>query len=229
MDELATRRRGRRSGYDPILVEALASGASHQEAADRAKVSLRTVTRRVSDPAFVALIDELHARSLEGIAANLTASAAAAVETLKELLGPEQPAPVRVRAAQALLSEARQSRSASQVREGAQGAESLDVESAKQRALELVSQFGARRDMYRRMEFEASQNAGEVPPDPPPCIKDHAAGECEQCAAWQANAHAIVLEHSIDSEGYLTDAGSRGTGHRVAAAGGNHPTPQHGA
>src|SRR5436853_625033 len=81
MDELATRRRGRDT-VDPIIAEALATGVSHAEAARIANVSLRTITRRVGDPSFRAQIDELHARSLEGIADSLLASTATAVKTL---------------------------------------------------------------------------------------------------------------------------------------------------
>ena len=203
MDKPATRRRGRH-GIDLILLEALATGATHQEVADRANVSLRTVTRRMANPAFRAQLDELHARSFEGITSRLQVSAAAAIETLDELRGSDHPATVRATAARALVTANLQYHDATEVPEvSAQPADSEDLGSKKRRAVELVDEFVRRRNMY----FKASQNAGHAPLEPPSCIEDHAAGECHDCRAWQDTAHAIVLEHCIDSEGCLTETG----------------------
>jgi hypothetical protein len=66
---------------DPMLVQALANGATHEEAARAAGVSLRTLTRRIADPSFLAQIDELHPHKLEGIAADLLSSTARAIKT----------------------------------------------------------------------------------------------------------------------------------------------------
>jgi len=204
MDELAPRRRGRHAA-DPIIIEALASGAGHAEAARAANVSVRTVTRRLADPSFRGQLDEIHARSLEGIAADLAASAAPAIKALVELLSADQPPTVRATAARALLSANLQYRNAAEAPESAQPEDAEDLESLRQSGLEIVDEIVRR----RATQFQESQNAGRAPPDPPPCINDHAGGECDHCAAWQATAHEIVLEHSIGPEGRLTDTGSQ--------------------
>jgi hypothetical protein len=113
-DEVERRRRGRHAA-DPVLAMALATGATNEEAAKRAGVSLRTVTRRLKDQAFVARLDELRARSLESIGAELAAGAAQAVSTLVQLLDPENPPSVRVAAARALLTNMLQYREAGEL------------------------------------------------------------------------------------------------------------------
>jgi hypothetical protein len=204
MDELAPRRRGRHSA-DPLIIEALASGASHSEAARAANVSIRTITRRLTDPSFRRQLDEIQAQSLKGVSAQLTASAGTAINTLVELTSADQPATVRATAARALLSGAQQYRSATAAYEqGADPEVSETMESLVQRANEAVDELERRREMH----FQHDQAAGRAPPDPPSCIGDHAAGECDQCAAWQESAHAIVLEHGIDPDGCLTEPGS---------------------
>src|SRR5215471_8371636 len=100
-DELDRRRRGRHAA-DPILAAALATGATQQEAARSAGVSVRTVTRRLNERDFQAQVDEVRARSLEGIGTDLAHGAAQAVGTLVELLNADNPASVRVAAARAL-------------------------------------------------------------------------------------------------------------------------------
>ena len=78
---------------------------------------LRTITRRLADPSFQAQIDEIHARSLDGIVADLTSSAEVAIKTLVELQDSKQPPMVRVNAARALVSETRQYLNATEARE----------------------------------------------------------------------------------------------------------------
>jgi hypothetical protein len=102
-DELGARRRGRHAA-DPILAAALATGATHEEAAQRAGVSVRTVSRRLNDPVFRARVDAARARTVEGIQSELAAGAVQAVSTLVELLDDRNPANVRAAAARALLS-----------------------------------------------------------------------------------------------------------------------------
>jgi hypothetical protein len=144
--------------------------------------------------------------ALSSIADNLLANAATAITTLGELLGSDQPPAVRLSAARAVLSATLQYRGATSVPEGgAPPADAEDVESMKRRARQLVDEVVKKRDRH----FKAFQMAGQAPPDPPSCINDHAAGECEQCHGWRDTAHAIVTEHGIDPEGRLTEAGSR--------------------
>ena len=89
--------------------------------------------------------------------------------------------------------------------ESAQPADHEDSEALRQRGLELVLEVAKKRSLY----FQASQDAGHAPLEPPSCIDDHAAGECDDCRTWQDTAHAIVLEHCIDPQGSLTDTGTR--------------------
>ena len=71
---------------DLILIEALAAGRTHQQAAEQAGCSAKTVQRRMGQPAFTQALRERRAERLDQLATGLEASAATALETLNELM-----------------------------------------------------------------------------------------------------------------------------------------------
>src|SRR5262245_56416408 len=91
-----------RSRADEALALALASGATVPEAALQARVSVRTVFRRLADPAFRGRIQAHRDRMTDAALGKLTSTLTAAADTLKDLLSTEAPA-VRLGAAKALL------------------------------------------------------------------------------------------------------------------------------
>ena len=80
---------GGRAGADETLVALLAGGASRQQAAQSAGVGVRTVFRRLEDPAFRARIEEARADMLARTSALLSAAGTAAAGTLVRLLQAE--------------------------------------------------------------------------------------------------------------------------------------------
>lgn len=90
-----------------LLVTALARGDSYATAAQELGVSVRTVERRVADPAFRALLSEALRDAVADGARRLVASIPAAVDTLAALLGEEASAKpgasTRLKAAQATI------------------------------------------------------------------------------------------------------------------------------
>ena len=92
-----------RSGADTVLIGALAAGSTAAEAARSAGISLRTVRRRLSDPAFVGQIDEAKADLLGQVLDRISGAAVAAVETLMNLMDPSTPSATRLGAARAVL------------------------------------------------------------------------------------------------------------------------------
>jgi len=91
-----------RSGADDVLITLLASGTTRQAAAARAKVSERTLYRRLQDVTFRARIDEARADMVARASAMLTAAGMAAAETLIRLLRAESDA-VKLSAASRIL------------------------------------------------------------------------------------------------------------------------------
>jgi hypothetical protein len=74
-------RNGRRNA-DPILVLALASGLSTDDAAKRARMCARTIFRRKKNPAFLAKVDACRAELLERSVGRFSALAGDAAELL---------------------------------------------------------------------------------------------------------------------------------------------------
>jgi hypothetical protein len=95
-------RRGR-SRADEVLLSALATGSTAGQAAKVAKVSERTVRRRLADPDFVARMESVRQEVADAVLARVSASALLAVETLNSLLEASQPPSVRLGAAKAVL------------------------------------------------------------------------------------------------------------------------------
>ncbi len=87
---------------DDLLIDALARGATNVEAADRARVSTRTVTRRLENDAFAARVrqrrHELWDQASGATADHLTEAIATIVDVMRE-----GDAGQRLRAATALL------------------------------------------------------------------------------------------------------------------------------
>jgi hypothetical protein len=94
--------RGRRN-VDDILLGALACGATHEGAAQKAGVSKRTVERRMKDPEFLARLQEHCSGMLRRSARTLTAAATEAIKTLLALLSSTIPHATRLGAARTIL------------------------------------------------------------------------------------------------------------------------------
>jgi hypothetical protein len=94
---------GGRKGNDEALVTALAAGGSASAAAQLAKVSTRTVHRRLEDPAFRARVDEARAEMVSQAVGRLAAGGALAGDTLHELLAKSVPPATRLGASRAVL------------------------------------------------------------------------------------------------------------------------------
>jgi hypothetical protein len=82
---------------------ALACGATAENAARTASVSLRTVYRRLADPAFRTRLQGARADMVQRATGMLTAAALEAVKTLLGLQHASVPAAVRLGAARAVL------------------------------------------------------------------------------------------------------------------------------
>ena len=94
--------RGRHNA-DEALVLALACGATVENAARTAGVSLRTVYRRLAEPAFRTRLQGARAEMVQRATGMLTAAALEAVKTLLVLQQASVSAAVRLGAARAIL------------------------------------------------------------------------------------------------------------------------------
>ena len=92
-----------RSGADSVLLTALAGGSTAADAATAAKVSERTVRRRLAEPDFVTHLEELRREVIQSALVKVSSSAVQAVTTLVSLLDSEQPSSTRLGAAKAVL------------------------------------------------------------------------------------------------------------------------------
>jgi hypothetical protein len=86
-----------------VILAALATGATAAEAAAIAKVSVRTVRRRLSDESFRLQVTDARREVLDSAIAKVSASSVSAVQTLTSLLELAQPPSVRLGAAKAVL------------------------------------------------------------------------------------------------------------------------------
>jgi hypothetical protein len=93
---------GKRQADDPLLLS-LACGATAEQAAAKAGVSVRTVFRRLDDPAFASRLREMRSDMVQRSAAALTAAAMEGVKTLLELMKPANTGPVRLGAARSII------------------------------------------------------------------------------------------------------------------------------
>jgi cystathionine beta-lyase/cystathionine gamma-synthase len=94
---------GRKRKGDAELVQALAMGASAENAAQKAGVSRRTVCRRLADPAFRTRVAEARAEIVRREAGLLTAAGMAAIKALTTLLESATSESVKLGAARTTL------------------------------------------------------------------------------------------------------------------------------
>ena len=85
------------------LVVALACGASPENAAQKAGVSLRTVYRRLADSAFRAQVNEMRSTMLRRAADMLSAAGPSAIRTLMSLHESAKSESVRLGAARTII------------------------------------------------------------------------------------------------------------------------------
>jgi hypothetical protein len=85
------------------MVAVLAAGGTQQEAALAAGLSVREVRRRVREPDVQRLLRSARREHQRQMMAKVAEGGLAAVDTLRELLAPDQPAEVRFKAAKELL------------------------------------------------------------------------------------------------------------------------------
>jgi hypothetical protein len=88
---------------DEAILLALACGASVESAARQGRTSVRTVYRRLEDPAFRRRLLRLRGDLVQRTAGTLTAAGTEAVRVLLELLKSSVPAGVRLQAAKAVI------------------------------------------------------------------------------------------------------------------------------
>ena len=91
-----------RQNADPVLIVALAAGATKQQAAEQAEVSPRTVARRWADPTFRQAVADAQAETVKQVAARLSAAGMLATATLLRLLKAESES-VQLGAARSIL------------------------------------------------------------------------------------------------------------------------------
>jgi hypothetical protein len=93
-----------RKNADRILLQALACGATVENAVRKAGMSERTAYRRLNDPVFLDQLEQLRAEMVQRTAGMLTGAGMGAVKVLVELQNDAaQPASVRRRAARDVL------------------------------------------------------------------------------------------------------------------------------
>jgi hypothetical protein len=88
--------------HDQFMAGLLAQGFHHEEVASAARVSTKTIQRRLTNPAFRALVSRERRQRLERITGKVSGVSLDAIDTLVDLLSSENPAH-RLRAAVALL------------------------------------------------------------------------------------------------------------------------------
>lgn len=95
----------RRESQDFLILQELVNGGSYQQAAEAARVSPRTVRRRMADPDFASEVRALRSERASQLSAKLQSAGNGAADLLLELIGsPDAPLGLRVRAASILLT-----------------------------------------------------------------------------------------------------------------------------
>lgn len=98
-----TQSRRKSAGSQEALMIALACGATVEAAAAKAGMGVRTVYRRLEDPAFRQQLQEFRAQMVERSGAMLTAASMEAVKTLLSLMERSIPHATRLGAARAVI------------------------------------------------------------------------------------------------------------------------------
>ena len=94
---------GRKKKADDGLVLALACGASPEGAAQKTGLSLRTVYRRLAEPAFRRQVEQVRAEMVRRTAGMFTAAGLAALKTFTTLQESASSEAVRLGAARAII------------------------------------------------------------------------------------------------------------------------------
>jgi hypothetical protein len=94
---------GRKKKADEGLVLALACGATPEGAAQKSGLSLRTVYRRLAQPAFRQRVDQARAEMVRRASGLFTAAGMAAIKTLTTLQESASSEAVRLGAARAII------------------------------------------------------------------------------------------------------------------------------
>jgi hypothetical protein len=94
---------GRRKKADDVLVLALACGASPEGAAQKSGLSLRTVYRRLAEPAFRQRVDQVRAEMERRLAGMFTATGMTSLKTFTTLQESASSEAVRLGAARAII------------------------------------------------------------------------------------------------------------------------------
>jgi hypothetical protein len=94
---------GRKKKADDGLVLALACGASPEGAAQKSGLSLRTVYRRLAEPAFRQQVNQVRAEMVRRAAGMFTAAGMAAIKTFTTLQESATSEAVRLGAARAII------------------------------------------------------------------------------------------------------------------------------
>ena len=92
-----------RKNADPVLLAALAFGATAEAAAQKAGVGVATVRRRLKDPEFGRRLQELRDDAAQRTSSLMTGLGGEAVKNLVELMRPPTTANVRLGATRAVL------------------------------------------------------------------------------------------------------------------------------
>jgi hypothetical protein len=99
-----------RKDIDGLVVAALVSGATYEQAANFAGCSKSTVRRRMSDPEFRSDVSDARREMIEVLRGRLLRAAPSAIETLEELAAGATSEAVRLGAAKTIVSSATESR-----------------------------------------------------------------------------------------------------------------------
>jgi len=94
---------GRKKKAEAALVLALACGASQESAAQKAGVSLRTLYRRLAEPAFAAQVQQARAEMVRRTAGLFTAAGIGSLKTFTSLQESATSEAVRLGAARAII------------------------------------------------------------------------------------------------------------------------------
>lgn len=128
---------------DAALVGALAAGATHAQAAERAGVSERTVRRRLDEPDFRRAVSRERGRILDRAAGLAADTAAEAITVLRDLMR-DAPEHVRLAAARAIVDRAASLREAGELEERLRRLEEV-AERVPPRSPRVVALSGERR------------------------------------------------------------------------------------
>jgi hypothetical protein len=201
-----------RHSADPKILGVLLAGGTYKQAAKEAVVSVKTVQRRMGDPAFRAELDRRQAARLDEIAAGLSSLGTTALATVEELMGPENKPSVRLGAARASLDlilryESRRQASV-QGHEGptqrttGEPTREWSLAEARREALGIIDELEEKRTERERSALEAVGL-----PFPPSCHMTHQAETCAACRAWQDQADATARRCGLSPDGSLSTIG----------------------